>query len=589
MAKTDFFKEDFDALATEGYIGDPNGKLGYAYLRVSSAGQAEEGRSGLPRQIARVHEAATKHGIKIPWEMVFADDHTGFEFKDRPKLSKLRHEYKNPNRQGDTIVIEYLDRLSRNADWHQGFLLDEMSQHQMQVIFWKGFSSRIERAVMGAISQDGMERELQNMHEGKLNKARSGRVTAKTRAYGYIFVDAEGKQSPKVKKETYYAPHPEESEIIKLIFHRIGIEGWSARQVAAYLEGRFPPPGKWGCWSQNQVCLFIRKPLYKGLFICNRHELTEVPAKNQRPHEPLRMIKKKVPRPPEEWIYVPVPPLVSEELWDMANRLLDKNAQMAKRNAKVNYLLTGLIKCSGCGSTYVGSRTKHKSKNGIRYYFRYRCVAQNNRDPHIQKMINCSQPMIKVQKLEDAVWSCICKVLLTPKLLLDALDRELTTGENAGLKQQIAFIERQIEEKKREDDKLYRAYLADVFDAEEFSARRKLLKETCVKLEEELHNLEEQAVDIDQIEADKAFITKFTNLIATEGVMLDAPFELKRRVVKIVVDEIILNTKEQRFVIKTCIPNSMSIEGSIGNTQARRRTHNCAFFIKKKRTSNLPF
>ena len=54
-----FFKSEFDALATNHAIGHPNGELAYGYLRVSSAGQADEDRSGLPRQIMNVHEAVT--------------------------------------------------------------------------------------------------------------------------------------------------------------------------------------------------------------------------------------------------------------------------------------------------------------------------------------------------------------------------------------------------------------------------------------------------------------------------------------------------------------------------------------------------
>lgn len=105
MAKPEFFKEAFDQLAQGGCIGDPNGQPAYAYLRVSSAGQAEEGRSGLPRQILRCHEIALARWLSIPWELVFADDHSGFEFRERPDLSRLREEYKRPQRRANAVVM----------------------------------------------------------------------------------------------------------------------------------------------------------------------------------------------------------------------------------------------------------------------------------------------------------------------------------------------------------------------------------------------------------------------------------------------------------------------------------------------------
>ena len=87
-----FFKTEFDAIAINDALGHPNGELAYAYLRVSSSSQAEEGRSGLPRQLLHVHEAAVSHRLKIPWEYLFADDDSGFEFNERPDLARLRRQ-----------------------------------------------------------------------------------------------------------------------------------------------------------------------------------------------------------------------------------------------------------------------------------------------------------------------------------------------------------------------------------------------------------------------------------------------------------------------------------------------------------------
>lgn len=70
--------------------------------------------------------------------------------------------------------MEELDRLSRHADWHQGFLLEEMERHGIVPVFWKSFTNRVERAVIGAIAQDGMEQAKRRMMEGNLHKARRG-------------------------------------------------------------------------------------------------------------------------------------------------------------------------------------------------------------------------------------------------------------------------------------------------------------------------------------------------------------------------------------------------------------------------------
>ncbi len=54
--------------------------------------------------------------------MLYADDgYPGFEFKNRPALNALLEEI-NENKKSQFIAIEHIDRLSRQAAWHQGYL-----------------------------------------------------------------------------------------------------------------------------------------------------------------------------------------------------------------------------------------------------------------------------------------------------------------------------------------------------------------------------------------------------------------------------------------------------------------------------------
>ena len=219
--KFPWLKNEFDKLAMNGVLGDPDGEPSGGYVRVSSSGQAEEGRSGLPRQMEHIHEKALESNLSIPWEYLFFDDHSGFEFEDRPGLQELLSAVKN-DPGFSHVVIEYLDRLSRNADWHQGYLIERLQEAGQSLVWWKPYHSRIERAVFGAISQDGMEQAIERMKAGTRKKAESGRVTAKSRAYGYVFVDSQGRgvddPASEWRKDTHYAIHPEEAAIVRRVF-----------------------------------------------------------------------------------------------------------------------------------------------------------------------------------------------------------------------------------------------------------------------------------------------------------------------------------------------------------------------------------
>src|SRR5437763_1953763 len=97
------FSDIFDSKV----IGDPEGQLSFAYIRVSSSGQAEEGRSGLPRQLAHVDQIAHDLMLRIPLELVYCDDHSGFEFRERPGLQALLAEVAKSDRKTHHLVIEY--------------------------------------------------------------------------------------------------------------------------------------------------------------------------------------------------------------------------------------------------------------------------------------------------------------------------------------------------------------------------------------------------------------------------------------------------------------------------------------------------
>src|SRR3972149_6992087 len=108
-------KEEFFKIAVDGYLGDPDGDDAYAYLRASSERQVEEG-SSFPRQLESIHKAAKRDNLRVPFTLIYFDDgFTGFEFEHRPALLTLRHDTKT-SPTANHLILEDIDRLSRNAD-----------------------------------------------------------------------------------------------------------------------------------------------------------------------------------------------------------------------------------------------------------------------------------------------------------------------------------------------------------------------------------------------------------------------------------------------------------------------------------------
>ncbi|HEX2807776.1 MAG TPA: hypothetical protein VHN80_16570, partial [Kineosporiaceae bacterium] len=72
-------------------------------------------------------------------------------------------------------------------------------------------------------------------------------------------------------------------------------------------------------------------------------------------------------RPPEEWVHIPVPAIITPETFERAGQRLADNKRFASRNSKVPCLLQGLAACSSCGYAYYRTSTRTTNKK-ITYY-----------------------------------------------------------------------------------------------------------------------------------------------------------------------------------------------------------------------------
>jgi site-specific DNA recombinase len=291
--------------------------------------------------------------------------------------------------------------------------------------------------------------------------------------------------------------------------------------------------------------VLIKNPVYKGEFIAHRW----IDVKTQKPTKDglsTRTVTHRQERPEDEWIRVQVPAIVDAGLWQAANDMLAKNKLMARRNAGESYLLTGLVKCATCERTIIGI-TRHTRKGKSCDYRAYRCPNTFVHPRYIRETVGCRQSAIQTDVLDMAVWEIVCNALLEPQVLLSALESDMLGEQNAQLERQIAYLEHEIEEKQTEDDKLYKAYMAGVFDEHEYAARRTLLKDERARLQVELDRLHPLRATREQFEAQKALILDFAERVRSLNAHADPPFEIKQRIIKMTVNRIVLDTHAKTF------------------------------------------
>src|SRR5947209_14872970 len=126
-------------------------------------------------------------------------------------------------------------------------------------------------------------------------------------------------------------------------------------------------------WERSTVWGMLRNPAYRGTACYGKTEL----CPRQRITRPLRQ-RKGLPsrdsagheRPRTEWIEVPVPALVSEERFALAQEQLEKNRRHSPRRTVQPTLLQGMLVCEQCGYALYRSSTR-TSKHMLNYY---RCI-----------------------------------------------------------------------------------------------------------------------------------------------------------------------------------------------------------------------
>jgi site-specific DNA recombinase len=129
-----------------------------------------------------------------------------------------------------------------------------------------------------------------------------------------------------------------------------------------------------------------------------------------------RKNSREVMRPREDWIGIPVPPIIDIPTWQKAQDRLRDNAHHSRRNNnKHHYLLRGMVVCGVCGSIasgYVSNKSTYYSCGAKRHGN----ITTNPHDELVQ---------VKHQPFDDKVWAGLVELLGNPHTLNSHLQKSL--------------------------------------------------------------------------------------------------------------------------------------------------------------------
>src|SRR6266702_6888341 len=157
------------------------------YCRVST--DPQEDNSSLDEQEAAGRAYCAEHGYVVG--MVHRETFSGYQYRERRKLSLMRERYREGKIQG--VVIRTLDRLSRSQT-HVAILMEEMEHSNVVLYSVKEViddtpMGKFARMVLAFVAEMEREKILDRTLTGRLNKAKDGKIVSGAKPlYGWKWV-----------------------------------------------------------------------------------------------------------------------------------------------------------------------------------------------------------------------------------------------------------------------------------------------------------------------------------------------------------------------------------------------------------------
>jgi site-specific DNA recombinase len=232
-----------------------------------------------------------------------------------------------------------------------------------------------------------------------------------------------------------------------------------------------------------------------------------------------------------------IPPLVDREIWDAAQAAMARNRRLSTRNAKMRYLLRGLITCA-CGRGYTGSFSKYRSGKINR---EYRCTGQLVSASSITGE-RCRSKILSADTLEDAVWQDCRRFIEDPGRTLQDAQNELRKrmGDTVNIEGERRRLTRLLAEKEAERERvmtLFRRGRATIDDVEQ---QLDAIQGEAIELRGQLDTLRAQqevaaAYEAHYAEA-RALLLRLRERV--EAIEAEDDWETKRSVVEMLVTRI---------------------------------------------------
>jgi site-specific DNA recombinase len=255
-----------------------------------------------------------------------------------------------------------------------------------------------------------------------------------------------------------------------------------------------------------------------------------------------------------EQIFIPVPAIVDEAIWQSAQAQLVENGLYSRRNNQRHpYLLRGLIGCPRCGGNYTGF---------VQHGYRgYRCNRVHWTASSTGK--RCPPGAIPAGPVEEAVWEAVQDALKRPEVLVKEYTRRLkASGSATDLEFEGKQIGLALKRVKAQEDRVTEAYVNEAMDLERYKAEMDRLRARRQELERTGQEIERRARQEDASRKALEQLEAFCCQVA-QG-LEHMTFEERQQLLRLIVERIIV--ENGRVKVETVIPTES--DGKLRNVHS---------------------
>lgn len=448
------------------------------YARVST--DKDEQLHSLSAQISFFNDYISK----VPnWHFIgsYIDEGiSGTSVKKREEFLRMIEDAKN--HKFDLILTKEISRFSRSTLDSIKYT-QELLQDGVGVYFLNDNintilpDSELRLTIMSSIAQDEVRKLSERVSFGMKRSIDSGTVLGCSNIYGYV------------KDKGKLVIDEKEAEMIKIIFDRYANTTDGLSKVSKYLYELGYKNKKGKRIDTTILTRIIENPKYKGYYCGHKTKVLDYRTKK----------KKKLNE--SDWIiykdFENVPPIVSEELWDRANKKL-KERQDSFTNRAVNkkvfqnrYTYSGKIYCGTHNLTYHRSSAGKRKNNPV-----WECQVYRK-----ESLKGCSNPRVFEYELDIVFKDMFKKLLKRRKHIFDDILNDcknyLETNNNES---EIKNIESKILMFNNKKDKLLELVMEEYLSKEDYKKQVDLINEEIITNQNRLNELQNNKQDKNYIE-----------------------------------------------------------------------------------------